>query len=104
MATAMEGRKSLTKEQLTSHFADRFELTKVKARSILDELADLAAKEADSGFIIPGIGKLVVVDRKARRGRNPQTGKEIMIPARKDVRFKVAKACKDAALGRRNGA
>ena len=103
MATAMEGRKPMTKEELSSHFAEKFSLTKVQARSIFDELAGLAAKEAESGFIIPGIGKLVMVDRKARRGRNPQTGEELMIPAKTDVKFRVSKVCKDAVLGKNGG-
>lgn len=62
------------------------------------ELARLAAKEAKKGFTIPDIGKLVVVKRKARMGRNPQTGEAIKIPAKTVLKFRIAKAAKDAAL------
>jgi DNA-binding protein HU-beta len=91
----------MTKGQLTSHFAKKFSITKVQAGAFFDELADVAAKEARHGFTIPGLGKLVMVNRKARKGRNPRTGAEIMIPAKTDVKFRVAKACKDAVLGRK---
>jgi DNA-binding protein HU-beta len=62
------------------------------------ELADVAYKQAKHGFTLPGIGKLVVVKRKARMGRNPATGEQIKIPAKTVVRFRIAKACKDAAV------
>jgi DNA-binding protein HU-beta len=65
----------------------------------VDQLAALAYKEAKNGFTVPGLGKLVLVSRKARMGRNPATGQAIMIPAKKVVRFRVAKAAKDAILG-----
>ena len=60
----------------------------------------MAHKEAKNGFTIPGVGKLVVRSYKARMGRNPQTGEAIKIPARKRLKFVVAKAAKDAVLGR----
>ncbi|NJO85716.1 MAG: HU family DNA-binding protein, partial [Synechococcaceae cyanobacterium RM1_1_27] len=65
----------------------------------LDSLCDLAYGEAKKGFTLPGFGKLVLVNRKARMGRNPATGETIKIPAKKVVKFRVAKACKDAILG-----
>jgi DNA-binding protein HU-beta len=55
-------------------------------------------REAKNSFTIPGIGKLVLVDRKARLGRNPKTGETIQIPAKKVVKFRVAKAAKEAIL------
>ncbi len=58
-------------------------------------------KEAKNTFVIPGIGKLVLANRKARMGRNPQTGEAIKIPAKRVVKFRVAKAAKDAILGKR---
>ncbi|HJM82637.1 MAG TPA: HU family DNA-binding protein [Nitrospinota bacterium] len=73
-------------------------ITKKGASEILDCLAKLAHKEAKVGFTLPGIGKLVLVNRKARMGRNPQTGEAIKIPAKKVVKFRVAKACKDAVM------
>jgi DNA-binding protein HU-beta len=76
-------------------------VTKKQANQFLEELAHLAYKEAKNSFTIPGVGKLVLVNRKARMGRNPQTGAPIKIPARRVVRFRVAKAAKDAILGGR---
>ncbi|MCL5270777.1 MAG: HU family DNA-binding protein [bacterium] len=94
MATA--SKKALTKSALTAMVAERVAITKKQAAEILDLLADTAYKEAKRGFTIPGIGKLVVVKRKARMGRNPATGEQIKIPAKTVVKFRVAKACKDA--------
>ena len=65
----------------------------------MDDLAGLAYEEAKDGFTIPGIGKLVLVHRAARMGRNPATGEQIHIPAKKVVKFRIAKACKDSILG-----
>ena len=93
MAVAVK--KPMTKSQLVNHLADKVGLTKKQAGEMLELLAQTAYKEAKRGFTIPGIGKLVVVRRKARKGRNPATGEAIRIPARTVVRFRVAKACKD---------
>jgi len=90
---------AMTKGQITSHFAEKFSMKKPQVAEILDELASLAAREAKNGFTIPGIGKLVVVNRKARMGRNPATGESIQIPAKTVLKFRIAKACKEAALG-----
>ena len=62
-------------------------------------IAEVAYKEAKNTFTLPGIGKLVLVQRKARMGRNPATGEAIKIKAKKVVKFRVAKAAKDAILG-----
>jgi DNA-binding protein HU-beta len=90
--------KMITKSQVAGHIANKFELTKKQATLILEELAMLAAKEAKKGFVFPGVGKLVVVNRKARMGRNPQTGEAIKIPAKRVLKFRIAKAMKEAAL------
>ena len=70
------------------------------AKDLLDHLADLAVKETKKSgvFVVPGIGRLVKSDRKARMGRNPATGEPIKIPAKRVVKFRVAKACKDAIV------
>ena len=70
------------------------------ARGFLDALAGTAIKETKrcGEFVIPGVGKLVRVDRKARMGRNPATGEAIKIPAKKVVKFRVAKAAKDSIV------
>jgi DNA-binding protein HU-beta len=91
--------KALTKSQIASAIAEKNEITKVQAVAILDHLAALAYKHAKDQFVIPGLGKLVLVNRKARMGRNPATGETIQIKAKRVVKFKVAKAAKDAILG-----
>ena len=95
----MAAKKAMTKAQIADAIATNAGITKKLAAQILDDLANLAYKEAKLGFTLPGLGKLVLVQRKARKGRNPQTGEVIKIPAKKVVKFRVAKACKDAVLG-----
>ena len=91
--------KMMTKSQVAAHIAGKFELTKKMGTAILEELATLAGKEAKkAGFVFPGVGKLVVVNRKARMGRNPQTGEPIKIAAKRVLKFRIAKAMKEAAL------
>ena len=91
--------KALTKSQIASEIADKNGITKKQAVEILEQLAGLAYKHAKDSFTIPGLGKLVLVNRKARVGRNPATGETIQIKAKKVVKFRVAKAAKDAILG-----
>lgn len=93
--------KSMTKSQIADHLAGKAGITKKTAVQILDELAALAYKEAKNTFTVPGIGKLVLSNRKARMGRNPQTGEPIKIPAKRVVKFRVAKVAKDAILGKK---
>lgn len=93
--------KALSKSQLASELAVKNGLTKKAGTEILDSLATLAYKHAKNTFTLPGIGKLVLVNRKARMGRNPKTGEAIAIPAKKVVKFRVAKAAKEAILGAR---
>jgi DNA-binding protein HU-beta len=90
--------KAMSKTATIAHFAKRFDLKKKMAASFFEELANLAYKEAKNSFTLPGIGKLVLVNRKARMGRNPKTGEAIQIPAKTVVKFRVAKACKEAVL------
>ncbi|MBN1868515.1 HU family DNA-binding protein [Candidatus Sumerlaeota bacterium] len=90
--------KAMTKSQLVSLLAEEGEITKKQAAAVLAALCETAYKEAKKGFTIPGLGKLVVVKRKARMGRNPATGEAIKIPAKTVVRFRIAKACKDAVV------
>jgi len=88
----------MTKAQITATLAETCDVPKKTAASMIEALAALAYKGAKNGFTIPGIGKLVLVSRKARMGRNPATGETIRIPAKKVVKFRVAKAAKDAIL------
>ncbi len=91
-------KKPMTKSQIVSHFAGKFEFSKKTASEILDEVASLAVSETrkTGSFTLPGIGKLVLSKRKARMGRNPATGEPIRIPAKTVVKMRVAKAAKDA--------
>ena len=91
--------KAMTKSQIADHLAGKSGVTKKTATELLDNLAALAYKEAKNAFTLPGIGKLVLSHRKARIGRNPQTGEPIKIPAKKVLKFRVAKAAKDSILG-----
>ena len=96
MATA----KSLSKSQIASAMAEKIGVTKKQSVQYLDELAQLAYKNAKNTFTLPGLGKLVLVNRKARMGRNPATGETIQIKAKRVVKFRVAKAAKVAILGK----
>jgi len=93
--------KAMTKTAIVSHLADKADITKKQANTVLESLVALAYKEAKKGFTIPGLGKLVVVQRKARMGRNPQTGEAIKIPAKRALKFRIAKAAKDSVLGKK---
>lgn len=88
----------MTKSAILSTLAAKTGLTKKQAGIFVDELVALAYKEAKNSFTIPGLGKLVLVNRKARLGRNPATGETIQIAAKKVVKFRIAKAAKDAIL------
>ena len=90
--------KGMTKTQLVRAIAEKHEVTNKQASAFLENLADTAIKETKKNgeFTIPGIGKLVKAERKARLGRNPQTGETIKIKAKTVVKFRVAKAAKDA--------
>ena len=90
--------KSLTKSQTMTKLAETTGLTKKQIVGVVDALIELAYKQAKNAFTIPGLGKLVLVNRKARMGRNPATGQQIKIPAKKVVKFRIAKAAKDAIL------
>lgn len=92
--------KALTKSQIAAALAEKAEISKKQAVAVLESLAELAYKNAKNTFTFPGVGKLVLVNRKARMGRNPATGEEIKIPAKKVVKFRVAKAAKEAILGK----
>ena len=91
--------KALTKSQIVTAVAEATEITKKQAAEVIAALVGLAYKTAKNSFTLPGLGKLVLVNRKARMGRNPATGETIKIKAKRVVKFRVAKACKDAILG-----
>ena len=93
-------KKPMTKAQIVTHFAEKFELPKRTASEIVDEMASLSVSETKKAgsFTIPGVGKLVLRKRKARKGRNPATGESINIPAKTVVKMMIAKACKEAIV------
>jgi len=93
--------KSMTKSAIIAHVAQKTDLSKKQVVSVIDTLLGLATKEARNVFIVPGFGRLVLANRKARMGRNPQTGEPIKIPAKRVVKFRLAKTLKDAVLGGR---
>src|SRR5215471_5374560 len=90
----------MTQTQLVRALAESGEMNNKTARGMLDNLATLAIAEVKKNgvFVLPGIGRLVRVDRKARTGRNPATGETIKIPAKKVVKFRVAKSAKDSIV------
>ncbi len=96
----MAVKKPMTKAQLSRHISEKAGLTIKAAGELIDEIAAVAYKETKKNgqFTLPGLGKLVLDRRKARTGRNPATGETIKIPAKKVVKFRVAKAAKDAIL------
>ena len=90
----------MTQTQLIAKLAEGAEITKKQAKALMDGLSQVAVAETKKNgvFIIPGIGRLVRQERKARMGRNPATGAAIKIPAKKVVKFRIAKAVKDAIV------
>jgi DNA-binding protein HU-beta len=90
----------MTKSELLAKLSEGTGLSKKDVTNVLDQLATMAYKEVKKGgeFVLPGFGKLVKVNRKARMGRNPATGATIKIPAKTVVKFRLAKAAKDAVL------
>src|SRR6516165_9720550 len=90
----------MTQTQIIQTLADKCEVNKKAAKNLLDTLAQTAVTEVKKNgvFVLPGIGRLVRVERKARMGRNPATGAAIKIAAKKVVKFRVAKAAKDAIV------
>jgi DNA-binding protein HU-beta len=90
--------KAMTKSQIIKALAESCNMTKKQMVGVVEEIVALAYEQAKNGFTIPGLGKLVLVNRKARMGRNPATGETIRIPAKKVLKFRIAKAAKDAVL------
>ena len=99
MAAAKGGaKKAMTKSAIVAALAEKVGLTKKQSGQFLDELAAMAYKEAKNTFTLPGLGKLVLRKTKARTGRNPRTGETMKIAAKTVLRFRVAKAAKDAVI------
>jgi DNA-binding protein HU-beta len=90
--------KAKTKSQIMKELAEKCGMKKKEVVAVIEALVQMAYKEAKNSFTIPGLGKLVVVHRKARIGRNPATGEQIQIPAKRVLKFRIAKAAKLACL------
>jgi DNA-binding protein HU-beta len=90
----------MTQTQIVQTLAEKCEVTKKQSKMMMDTLAETAIAQVKKNgvFVLPGIGRLVRLDRKARMGRNPATGETIKIAAKKVVKFRVAKAAKDAIV------
>lgn len=93
---ATTAKKGMTKTALIKHLAETVGVNKKEAAKFLEVLAETGYKEAKRGFTLPGIGKLVVVKRKARMGRNPATGEPVKIKASKKLAFRQSAAMKQA--------
>jgi len=89
-----------TKAQIVTQMAEDVGITKAQAKAAIESLVQMSYNGAKSkeGFTIPGIGKLIKVRRKARKGRNPATGEAIKIPAKTTLKFRISKAAKDAVV------
>lgn len=101
MATkAASGKRRMTQSEVVNHFAEKFGMKRSQAKEFFDELANLAGSEVKENgeFVLPGFGKLVRSERKAREGRNPATGETIQIPAKTTLKFRVGKSMKDTVL------
>lgn len=95
--------KSMTKSQIIAHMAGKMDIPKKAAAKGMEEFVKLAYREAKNTFTIPGLGKLVMSTRPARSmvmRFGPKTGQTIQVPAKRVVKFRVAKAAKQAILGK----
>ena len=103
MATKAAGKKRMTQSEVFNHFADKTGMKRAQVKEFFDELYNLASGQVKSNgeFVLPGFGKLVKSERKAREGRNPATGETIQIPAKTTLKFRVGKAMKDTVLPRK---
>lgn len=93
-------KKRMSQSEVVNHFAERFDMKRAQVKELFEEMATLATREVkESGeFVLPGFGKLVLSERKAREGRNPQTGETIQIPAKTTLKFRLSKGMKDSVV------
>jgi len=96
----MADNKRMTQTAIVRELAETTGVNNRVAKHLMDSLAQLAVRETKKNgvFVMPGIGRLVRAERKARVGRNPATGEAIKIPAKRVVKFRVAKSVKDAIV------
>src|SRR5437764_7060245 len=99
MATK-EGRKRMSQSEVVNHFAEKYGMKRAQVKEHFEEMANLAANEVKTNgeFVLPGFGKMVLSERKAREGRNPQTGETIQIPAKTTLKFRMSRGIKDSVF------
>ena len=99
MATSA-GKKRMSQSEVINHFAEKFDMKRAQVKEIFEELSTLATREVKQNgeFVLPGFGKMVLSQRKAREGRNPQTGETIQIPAKTALKFRLSKGMKDSVV------
>lgn len=90
----------MTQSEVFNHFADKTGMKRSQVKEFFEELANLASSEVKNNgeFVLPGFGKMVLSERKAREGRNPQTGETIQIPAKTALKFRLGKSMKDTVV------
>ena len=90
----------MSQSEVINHFAEKFDLKRAQVKELFEELSNLASSEVKSNgeFVLPGFGKMVLSERKAREGRNPQTGETIQIPAKRTLKFRLIKSMKDSVV------
>jgi DNA-binding protein HU-beta len=93
-------KKRMSQSEVINHFAEKFDLKRSQVKELFEELSNLASDEVKSNgeFVLPGFGKMVLSERKAREGRNPQTGETIQIPAKTALKFRLSKGIKDSVV------
>jgi DNA-binding protein HU-beta len=98
--TAASGKRRMTQSEVINYFAEKTGMKRAQVKEFFEELSNLASQEVKSNgeFVLPGFGKLVRSERKAREGRNPATGATIQIPAKTTLKFRVGKSMKDTVL------
>jgi len=94
------GRKRMSQSEVINHFAEKYGMKRAQVKELFEEMANLAASEVKENgeFVLPGFGKIVLSERKAREGRNPQTGETIQIPAKTTLKFRLSKGMKDSVV------
>jgi DNA-binding protein HU-beta len=90
----------MSQSEVFNRFAEKFELKRGQVKELFEELGSLATREVKENgeFVLPGFGKLVLSQRQAREGRNPQTGETIQIPAKTTAKFRLSKGLKDSIV------
>ena len=94
------GKRRMTQSEVFNHFAEKTGMKRSQVKEFFEELANLASTEVKNNgeFVLPGFGKMVLSQRKAREGRNPQTGETIQIPAKTTLKFRLGKSMKDTVV------